>query len=220
MKKRKTLAILCTLILLIFTGCAKNSENRVSDSDSPTVNEELSMQPEEQSPIEKTLEKNPAESKFPIPDGAAFGLMGEEATLYSAAAQVLCADTPDGDLMLPSLTLYGQYDNGDGNVIYVCGLLRAYYYDLDLSDPKHPSYSGTGGVGNLARITVSNEGVCTAIDETYDGDTVEGRANRISELCGPLTDLASALTNETAAGKQLTPNDYKEMLSAYVKKYF
>ena len=216
MKKKIALAFLCALALLCLAGCAKKNAN---DSDSTPVNEEPTGQTEEQqeSPVVVSQENR---DEFPIPDGETFGLTGEEATLYSAAAQVLCADTLDGDLMLPSLTLYGQYDNGDGNVSYVCELLRAYYYDLDLSDPKHPSYSGTGGVGNLARITVSNEGVCTAIDETYDGDTVEGRANRISELCGPLTDLASALTNETAAGKQLTPNDYKEMLSAYVKKYF
>ena len=216
MKKKIALAFLCALALLCLAGCVKKNDN---DSGSTPVNEEPTGHTVEQqeSPVVPSQENK---DEFPIPDSKTFGLTGEEATLYSAAAQVLCADTLDGDLTLPSLTLYGQYDNGDGNVSYVCGLLRAYYYDLDLSDPKHPSYSGTGGVGNLARITVSNEGVCTAIDETYDGDTAEGRANRISELCGPLTDLASALTNETAAGKQLTPNDYKEMLSAYVKKYF
>ena len=140
--------------------------------------------------------------------------------MYNAAAQVLCADTLDGDLMLPSLTLYGQYDNGNGTVSYVCGLLRMYYYDLDLSDPEHPSCSGTGSADNLVRITVSNAGVCTAIDETYDGETVEEHVKRIGELCGPLTDLASALTNDAATGKQLTSNDYKEMLSMYAKEYF
>ena len=214
MKKKIMLALLYVLALLILAGCAQES------SEPTHLDEAQNGQTEEQPPADVSLEGNSDESGFPIPDGATFGLTGEEAILYSAAAQVLCADTIEGDLMLPSITLYGQYDGDDGSTNYVCGLLRMYYYDLDLTDPAHPSYSGIGGAGRTARITISDAGVCTAIEETYDGETREGQIARINELCGPLSNLAVSLNDDSTQGKRLISNDYREMLSAYVERYF
>ena len=157
---------------------------------------------------------------FPIPEGTAFGLSGEDAALYSAAAKVLCEDfQSEGDLLLPSLSVYGQYDGSDGSKNYVCGLLRLYYYDLDIGNSENIPENKAGGAGNLARITVKN-GVCTAIETTYDGDTAEGRASRIRELCGPLTNLAKRLIDGSAQERRLTTDNYQDLLSAYTKYYF
>ena len=164
--------------------------------------------------------KSGAEStSFPIPTGEAFGLKGDDGTLYSAVAQFICSDAIDGDLLLPSLTVYGSFDGNKGEKNYVCGLLRYYYYGLDVKNSDNLPEDQVGASGSIARITIK-DGVCTAIEETGDGATDAERTARIRELCGPLTNLAKSLNDETAKGRQITPDSYQALLSAYTKYYF
>ena len=144
-------------------------------------------------------------------------LKGEDAALYSAVAKRLCADVVDGDLLLPSLAVYGSYDAGNGAKSYVCGLLRFYYYGLDINNADNLPESQVGASGSIARITVK-DGVCTEIAETEDGATASGRAERIRELCGSLSDLAKSLNDETAQSRKITPDTYQALLSAYAKQ--
>ena len=168
----------------------------------------------------KTMTREDAENGtnaatgFPVPTGETFGLKGEDAALYNAVAKRLCADVIDGDLLLPSLAVYGSYDAGNGAKSYVCDLLRFYYYGPDIKNADNLPESQVGASGSIARITVK-DGVCTEIAETEDGATASGRAERIRELCGPLSDLAKSLNNETAKSRKITPDTYQALLSAY-----
>ena len=158
-----------------------------------------------------------AATDFPVPTGETFGLKGEDAVLYTAVAKRLCADVIDGDLLLPSLTVYGSYDAGNGAKSYVCGLLRFYYYGLDIKNADNLPESQVGSSGSIAKITVK-DGVCTEIEETEDGATASGRAERIRELCGPLSDLAKSLNDGTAQARRITTDNYQALLSAYAKQ--
>ena len=99
----------------------------------------------------------------------------------------------------------------------MCGLLRFYYYGLDINNADNLPESQVGASGSIARITVK-DGVCTEIAETEDGATASGRAERIRELCGPLSDLAKSLNDETAQSRKITPDTYQALLSAYAKQ--
>lgn len=150
-------------------------------------------------------------SVFPLPTAEIYGLTGEEATLYNAVAAFLGNDREE--LMLPSLTVYGSYSGDNGETYYVCGLLRLHYYGLE--DLENPIYS-VGSAGNSARITITEDGVCTEIMETLDGDD---NTERIKEICGPLTEVAEAWNSGNDAaleGKVLTPADAQELLQPYL----
>ena len=168
---------------------------------------------------EDTKKGTDTKADFPIPTGEVFGLKGDDAALYTAVAKFICPDAIDGDLLLPSLKVYGSYDADNGGKNYVCGLLRYYYYGLDVKNSDALPEDQVGASGSIAKITVK-DGVCTAIEETGDGETAAGRAKRIRDLCGPLTDLAKSLNDETAKGRQITPDSYQALLSAYTKYYF
>lgn len=164
-------------------------------------------------------------SEFPVPTGEAFGLEGEDAALYSAvsayAIEQMPVDSKDTMLILPSLTVFGEYEGENGDQNYVCGFLKLYYYDLGtgLEDPRHPVYSSSGGAGNPARITLSSDGTLTDVQETYDG---ADNTKRIKELCGPLSDLADALNSGTElpdGARELTPKD-DTLLQTYLDYYF
>ncbi len=160
-----------------------------------------------------------AATDFPIPTGETFGLKGEDAALYTAVAKRLCPEAIDGDLLLPSLAVYGSYDAGNGAKSYVCDFLRFYYYRLDVKNADNLPENQVGASGSIARITVK-DGVCTEIAETEDGATASARADRIRELCGSLSDLAKSLNNGTAQSRNITPDNYQAALSAYTQYHF
>lgn len=165
-------------------------------------------------------------TEFPLPCGAAFGLEGEDAALYDAVSAALAQRraewlTEDETmLILPRLAVWGQYDGGDGDTCYVCGLNELYYYDAG-RDLAHIDPYNSGGGGGPVRVTISADGICTDIQETYDG---ADNTQRIQELCGPLTDLADALNSgaeELPYGvRSLAPQDLRERLDDYLDYFF
>lgn len=163
--------------------------------------------------------------EFPIPTGEAFGLEGEDAALYTAAAKakadLILPRVRDTDtmLLLPTLSVWGAYDGENGERHYICGYGEQFYYDLGsgLQDIKHPRYSSSGGGGNPARITLAADGTLVDVQETYDG---ADNTARIQELCGPLTELANAINKHEdipARGSVPTGN---ELLKMYWEYYF
>lgn len=163
--------------------------------------------------------------EFPVPTGEAMGLTGEDAALYTAAAKATAERLiPNGSgsdtmLMLTYVNVFGEYGGENGETHYVCGLGEQFYYDLGkgLDDPRSPQYSGFGGGGGLACITVAADGTLLDIQETYDG---ADNRERIRELCGPLTELADAINSGgDAPVRQLVPTG-DALLRIYLDHYF
>ncbi|MBQ6205900.1 MAG: hypothetical protein IJK52_02335 [Oscillospiraceae bacterium] len=167
-------------------------------------------------------------SAFSIPTGGAFGLTGENAVLYTAAAKYLYEKydsvlSETGTLLIPAVTVYGKYAADGGGTHYVCGLSELWFYDMGLAtnvnaDSLRNEQVGSGG--GPVRITLDGNGVCVNITEYPDGDAPEGRLRYIREICGPLTDLVSAIANDTATGKKLTPDGWKATFNAYLRYFY
>lgn len=230
---KKILAILLALTcLLALAGCGGAADTEEPEMDRPATDSEepeieasdpegmaIAIYDANGDGILQTLE-------FPVPTGETFGLTGGDAVLYTQAAKAAIERTggdlsTDTMLILPTLRVYGAYDGDNGETHYVCGFGAQYYYDLGegLADPENPVYSGSGGGGGIARITIAEDGALTDIQETYDGGD---NTKRIQELCGPLTELAEALNQGgdlSDVERRLTPTG-DELLLAYLKYYF
>lgn len=232
---RRLLVLTCALFcLLVLTAC-QAKEQDIPQEEPPSTAQPAPEAPSDTSqPPAEEAEPLPYDAngdgilqtgEFPLPCGAAFGLEGEDAALYDAVAAALSQrreewlSEDETLLVIPRLAVWGQYDGANGDINYVCGLNELYYYDLG-QDLEHISPYNSGGGGGPVRITISADGVCTDIQETYDG---ADNAQRIRELCGPLTDLADALNNETDlpyGARSLAPSDLRERLNAYLDYYF
>lgn len=160
--------------------------------------------------------------EFPIPTGEVFGLTGRDAQLYTAAARKKAAEmtprlgTDSADLMLPMISVYGEYPGENGDTHYICGYGEQYYYSLGI-DPSQMTSNRQGGGGGVARLTLSADGVLTEVLETQDGID---NTPRIQEICGPLTELAEQLNNGTAQARSLNPADADDTLQAYLNYFF
>ncbi len=162
--------------------------------------------------------------EFPVPTGETFGLTGQDAVLYTAAAKAKATlmtqrmGVYSTDLMLPMVAVYGEYPGENGATNYVCGYGEQFFYDLG-ADPNQLEPSNSGGGDTVARLTLSADGQLTDVQETWDGaDNTE----RIQELCGPLTDLAEQLNSADShvQSRHLGPHKEEEALEAYLNFYF
>lgn len=155
---------------------------------------------------------------FPMATAALYDLEGEDAVLYDAIVQELSEGIDYvGELMLPSVIVYGAYAGEGSGTNYVCSIVCYFYYDLEIADT--PTYN-LGSGASIARITISDDGACTDFQETYDG---ADNTNRINELCGPLEELAAALnsgTDDSIDVRVLTPNTPNELLAPYLNIHF
>lgn len=167
--------------------------------------------------------------QFPIPETEAFGLTGEDASLYEAAVSQFNREktpeyfTSDGDLdlILPSVSVFGKYTTDDGNTAYVVNFVKCFFYDLgsglaDLNNPVYTSYY----MNSLASITLDQSGNLAAFDELGD----EEDDSAVYEICGPLTDVAEKFLapggwpEESARIPDM--GSYEEMLQQYLNYYF
>lgn len=234
---KRFLALTCVLLCLAALTACQPKEQGVRE-ETPAVSQPVQEAPSEGTePSGGAPEPLPYDAngdgilqtaEFPLPCGAAFGLEGEDAALYDAVTAALAQRwaewlTEDETLLvIPRLAVWGRYDGENGDVHYVCGLNELYYYDLG-QDLGHIDPYNSGGGGGPVRVTISADGVCIDIQETYDG---ADNTQRIRELCGPLTDLADALNGETELAelpygeRSLAPQDIRERLNAYLDYFF
>lgn len=162
--------------------------------------------------------------EFPVPTGEVFGLTGRDAQLYTAAARKKAAEmlprlgSRSTDLMLPTISVYGEYPGENGETHYVCGYGEQYDYDLG-ADPSQLKSDSRGGGGGIARLTLSADGVLTEVLETQDG---MDNTPRVQEICGPLSDLADQLNRADGnpESRPLNPVDADEALQAYLDYFF
>ena len=123
--------------------------------------------------------KSSCTTSLPIPASSMFGLTGREAVLFDAAvAQRYPRD--DNDIVLPSLRVYGSFEE-NGKTVVICDLHYDFYYDY-----TGPDWEWNGGAMNtyLRAELETQDGaeVCTGF-EIFPGGSP---SDWISGECGPL----------------------------------
>ena len=116
-------------------------------------------------------------STLPTPNSSMFGLTGREAVLFDAAvAQRYPRE--DNDIVLPSLRVYGSFEE-NGKTVVICDLHYDFYYDYTGPDWE---WNG-GGSTTVARFELDAPGnVCTGFAEYPSGNL----SDWIRDFCGPL----------------------------------
>ena len=117
-----------------------------------------------------------------------FGLMGRQAVLFDAAvAQKYPRE--DTTIVIPSLRVYGSFEEGSRTVV-ICDLHYDFYWDYTGDDWEW----NAGGMTSYARAELETQNgaeVCTGFEILPDG---EGTSYWIREKCGAL-----AMRNENGA---------------------
>ena len=232
-KKTWILIALC----LLLTACG---------ADAPAVPADPPEEPLVEAPVEPSAETaadegtvQPAKirlngevmswDQFPIPAAEAFGLTGEDASLYEAAVRQFNREktpeyfTSDGDLdlILPSVSVFGEYTTDEGNTVYVVNFVKCFFYDLgsglvDLDNPVYTSYY----MNNLASFTLDQNGNLASFDELGDGED----DSAVYQICGPLTDIAEKFLAPGGWPEESAripdTGSYEEMLQQYLNYYF
>ena len=174
---RKLFAALLALLLL--TGCQETktqAEITLPAPEPPTAEETT---PESEPPVTVEMPTEPAEEpeqaqpeektetpKLPTPSASMFGLTGTEAALYDAAVSQKYP-REDNDIVLPSLCVYGSFEE-NGKTVVICGLHYDFYYDYIGPDW---TWNGGGATTYLRAELETRSGaeVCTGFAEYPSG---------------------------------------------------
>lgn len=182
---------------------------------------------------------------LPLPSAKLFGLEGVDGVLYDAA--VAYETHSDGDLMMPTLSVVGSYQNETGETCFVCIYWRYHYGFLayGLTDPTRPQYYPSF-CAEAARITLAQQPdgtwLCTDLlrgfTEGYDGDHAEMMARQVAEpdpaLMETVQNFLRSAWGEDGGGnplfrgevyqmdgvRPLTTTDPYALLDIYLNHYF
>lgn len=188
-KKQRTSAlcvILAVLLVVSAAGCSiteltRQKSGEITLPEETPVMEEPTDTPEPaDTPIEQEEPiQEPQTQMLPTPASSMFGLTGREAVLFDAAvAQRYPRE--DNDIVLPSLRVYGSFEE-NGKTVVICDLHYDFYYDY-----TGPDWEWNGGAMNtyLRAELETQDGaeVCTGF-EIFPGGSP---SDWISGECGPL----------------------------------
>ena len=188
-KKQRT-SVLCVILALLLivsaAGCSITELTRQKTGEitlpkeTPVMEEPTDTPEPADTPIEQEEPiQEPQTQMLPIPASSMFGLTGREAVLFDAAvAQRYPRD--DNDIVLPSLRVYGSFEE-NGKTVVICDLHYDFYYDY-----TGPDWEWNGGAMNtyLRAELETQDGaeVCTGF-EIFPGGSP---SDWISGECGPL----------------------------------
>ena len=156
---------------------------------------------------------------FPNPCSEQFDLSERDAVLFDAAVAARNR-TPNADICIPEIGVYGTYEEAEKTVI-VCHVCYHFYYGCD--GTEHYTDSGAMQAPAKAVLEVSDDMLhCVSFELVPNG---AGTNVWAKEFCGPLTDLASyflspeqdeewPLENTMPSSEQL----FREYIETY-KKY-
>ena len=190
---KRTICLLLALTLLVgLTACAKTAPEEPQTASQPQQPVEAEPEapvkadaPDEQAEPEATAQE---EDAFPMPTSSMFGLTGRDAVLFDAAvAQKYPRE--DTTIVIPSLRVYGSFEEG-GKTVVICDLHYDFYWDYTEENWQW----NVGGMTSFARAELEEQNgaeVCTGFEMLPDG---EGTSYWIQEKCGSL-----ALQNEDGA---------------------
>ena len=192
---KKLLAALLALLLL--TGCQETKTQAEITLPEPPATEQTSEPPATEEttpeseppiivemptePMQTQPEEQPETMKLPAPSASMFGLTGREAALYDAAVSQKYP-REDNDIALPSLCVYGSFEE-DGRTVVICGLHYDFYYDY-----TGPGWAwNSGGATTYLRAefeTQNGAEVCTGFESFPGGDL----SDWIFDKCGKLAE--------------------------------
>ena len=188
-KKQRT-SVLCVILALLLivsaAGCSITELTRQKTGEitlpkeTPVMEEPTDTPEPADTPIEQEEPiQEPQTQMLPIPASSMFGLTGREAVLFDAAvAQRYPRD--DNDIVLPSLRVYGSFEE-NGKTVVICDLHYDFYYDY-----TGPDWEWNGGAMNtyLRAELETQDGaeVCTGFEIVPGGSP----SDWISGECGPL----------------------------------
>ena len=180
---KKTIIFLLLCICLLLAGCtAQTAPQPIQPEPEPVPTEPEPAPPaaETADTVASQEEQTQERPALPVPSASMFSLTGREAVLYDAAvAQRYPRD--DNDIVLPSLCVYGSFEE-DGKTVVICDLHYDFYYDY-----TGPGWSWNSGAMNtyLRAELETQDGaeVCTGFEILPDG---EGTSYWIHDNCGLL----------------------------------
>lgn len=234
----KKIIVFLMMLLLLFSCSACGEENQPNEPiDTETQQpQDDDIEPEESPDVPEkiVLDGTPVGwDDFPMPTSEAFGLTGEDATIYNAIAQVYNPKTYAEtfsqsskyvtDLSLPAFEIYEKVENETGDTTYYGVFYECDYYDLGsgLEDLSKPIYTLTQGK-SPANLTIDAHGNFVSFEQTPESsDDPDGDIERV---CGPMTELASFLCGNTenySKEPQRVPNlNAEDMVIQYLNYYF
>ena len=233
---KKHLAAVSLLIVLIFglTSCVcRSSDTAISmpvydkpasaTANNRTMQDETATKSSSEKSSEATTESAQSEDAsaliFPNPCSEQFDLSERDAVLFDAAVAARNR-TPNADICIPEIGVYGTYEEAEKTVI-VCHVCYHFYYGCD--GTEHYTDSGAMQAPAKAVLEVSDDMLhCVSFELVPNG---AGTNVWAKEFCGPLTDLASyflspeqdeewPLENTMPSSEQL----FREYIETY-KKY-
>lgn len=159
----------------------------------------------------ETWEEKAETMILPNPWAEQFDLSEQDAVLFDAAVAALNR-TPDGDLCIPVVGIYGTYPVENGTVA-VCSVQYHYYYGY--SDPG--SVMDEGGMHYVAKalLQTGENGalVCTSFELSHDG----GSAYWVDDFCGPLTELKKGFSQGKFPDAVITMPSAEELAAVYFR---
>ena len=218
---KKHLAAIALFIALIFglTTCAcRPSDAAVS----VPVNEKQASTTVTSRTTQGETETKSAQSKdtsaliFPNPRSEQFELSERDAVLFDAAVAARNR-TPNADICIPEIGIYGTYEEA-GKTVIVCHVCYHFYYGCDGTE----HYTDSGAMQTPAKAVLErSDGTlhCVSFELAPDGAGTSVWAN---EFCGPLTGLASYfLSPEQDEGWPLesTMPSPEQLFHEYVESY-
>lgn len=188
-----------------------------------TMQDETATKSSSEKSSEATTESAQSEDAsaliFPNPCSEQFDLSERDAVLFDAAVAARNR-TPNADICIPEIGVYGTYEEAEKTVI-VCHVCYHFYYGCD--GTEHYTDSGAMQAPAKAVLEVSDDMLhCVSFELVPNG---AGTNVWAKEFCGPLTDLASyflspeqdeewPLENTMPSSEQL----FREYIETY-KKY-
>ena len=179
---KKTIIFLLLCICLLLAGCtAQTAPQPIQPEPEPVPTEPEPAPPaaETADTVASQEEQTQERPALPVPSASMFSLTGREAVLYDAAVAQRYPRS-DNDIVLPSLCVYGSFEE-DGKTVVICDLHYDFYYDY-----TGPGWSWNSGAMNtyLRAELETQDGaeVCTGFAIFPGGDP----SDWISGECGPL----------------------------------
>ena len=244
---KKHLAAVSLLIVLIFSlsSCVcRSSDTAISmpvydkpasaTANNRTMQDETATKSSSEKSSEATTESAQSEDAsaliFPNPCSEQFDLSERDAVLFDAAVAARNR-TPNADICIPEIGVYGTYEEAEKTVrlsqnlgykiVCICDEEYHFYYGCD--GTEHYTDSGAMQAPAKAVLEVSDDMLhCVSFELVPNG---AGTNVWAKEFCGPLTDLASyflspeqdeewPLENTMPSSEQL----FREYIETY-KKY-
>ena len=231
MKKYLATISLLTVLILVLNSCVcHSSDEKISV---PEYAESTSAAADNRTPQAETATESASEKLseaaaeadrsadtpaliFPNPRSEQFELSERDAVLFDAAVAARNR-TPNADICIPEIGIYGTYEEA-GKTVIVCHVCYHFYYGCDGTE----HYTDSGAMQTPAKAVLDESDGrlhCVSFELVPDG---AGTSVWVKAFCGPLTDLASYFLSseqdEELPLESVTPSP-EQLFRGYIESY-